>query len=284
MATRAGKSSSIASAFSLVAAEAWLVRHAFWAAWTLGHIVLALGYLWLFFARRADSVPEALSSALINTGSSWIAGLAFAVIIRRSVLTQRVIVQVAAHIVLAPIFSLAWYIFDISILGWRDGSLVSGALIEPFRGPAFLWQYFQGFAVYGALAALVYAASPRPASDTKATPTGPVQISPGNSLLVRSGDELVTLSLEDILLITSADDYVEIDIGARVLTVRRTMRQMEGELPGTFARVHRGAIVNLDRIVRAEPAGGGRMVLHLEEGRSVTTSKTGAKALRERSL
>ncbi|WP_390586933.1 LytTR family DNA-binding domain-containing protein [Erythrobacter sp. MTPC3] len=271
-------------ASNLFAIEAWLVRHAFLAAWTLGHVTLAMGYLWLFLARRADSVPEALSSALINTGSSWAAGLAFAVIIRRVVLTQRVIVQVAAHVVLAPTFSLVWYIFDISILGWRDGSLVSGALIEPFRGPAFLWQYFQGFAIYGALAALVYAAIPRAVPKIAAATGSPVQLSSGNNLLVRSGDELVTLALDDILLVTSADDYVEIDVGARVLTVRRTMRQMEEELPDTFARVHRGAIVNLDRIVRAEPAGGGRMVLHLEEGRSVTTSKTGAKVLRDRSL
>ncbi|MGB3469226.1 MAG: LytTR family DNA-binding domain-containing protein [Erythrobacter sp.] len=284
MASNAAKSGSAADRPSLEAFEGRIVRHAFWAAWTGGHIVIALGYFWLFVARSASSVDGALSSAIINTGSSWFTGLVFATLLKRVVLPQRVIVQAAAHIALAPVFSFGWYIFDISILGWRDGSLLTGALIEPFQGPAFLWQYFQGFAVYGALAALVYATTIRRAETAPVSQPQPAQATTASSLLVRDGDELVTLSFGDILLINSADDYVEVDIGTRVLMVRKTMRQMEQELPASFVRVHRGAIVNLDRIVRAEPGGGGRMVLHLEEGRSVTASKAGAKTLRDRTL
>ncbi|QUL37058.1 LytTR family DNA-binding domain-containing protein [Erythrobacter sp. JK5] len=284
MATRAGKTEAQTDGLTLAALEAWLVRHAFWAAWTAGHIIIALGYFWLFMARRASSVDDALASALINTGSSWLTGLLFAIMLTRFVLTQRVIVQAGAHVALAPVFSFGWYIIDISLLGWRDGSLLTGALIEPFQGPAFLWQYFQGFAVYGALAALVYATRRRPSTANSEPRREAAPVVRASSLLVRDGEELVSLSIEDILLVTSADDYVEIDIGTRVLTVRKTMRQLEDELPERFVRVHRGAIVNLDRVVRAEPGGGGRMVLHLEEGRSVTASKSGARALRERSL
>ncbi|WP_176472961.1 LytTR family DNA-binding domain-containing protein [Sphingomonas lenta] len=48
--------------------------------------------------------------------------------------------------------------------------------------------------------------------------------------------------------------------------------------------MHRSAIVNLDRVVRAEPAGGGRLLLHMEAGGVVQASRAGAKLVREQLL
>ena len=54
--------------------------------------------------------------------------------------------------------------------------------------------------------------------------------------------------------------------------------------PAKYVRVHRSWIVNTDRIARAEPAGGGRLLLHMETGQTISTSREGAKLLRNRVL
>jgi DNA-binding LytR/AlgR family response regulator len=42
--------------------------------------------------------------------------------------------------------------------------------------------------------------------------------------------------------------------------------------------------VNTHRIARAEPAGGGRLLLHMETGHTISTSRDGARLLRNRVL
>ena len=66
--------------------------------------------------------------------------------------------------------------------------------------------------------------------------------------------------------------------------VRRRLGEFESDLPENFVRVHRSAIVNLDRVVRCEPAGSGRISVHLEGSEAVIASRAGAKILRERTL
>lgn len=51
-----------------------------------------------------------------------------------------------------------------------------------------------------------------------------------------------------------------------------------------YVRVHRSWIVNTHRVARAEPAGGGRLLLHMENGQTVSTSRDGARQLRGRVL
>ena len=47
-------------------------------------------------------------------------------------------------------------------------------------------------------------------------------------------------------------------------------------------RVHRSRIVNIHKTDRAEPLGDGRLVLHMESGEPIQTSRAGAKSLRNR--
>jgi two-component system LytT family response regulator len=52
------------------------------------------------------------------------------------------------------------------------------------------------------------------------------------------------------------------------------MKVLEARLdPATFTRVHRSAIVNVARVVRAEPMGHGEYRLHLHGGARVDTSR-----------
>lgn len=60
----------------------------------------------------------------------------------------------------------------------------------------------------------------------------------------------------------------------------RTMASLESELPAPFERVHRRAIVNLDRVRRLEdlPSGGYRA--HLDDGLTVVFSRAAARRYR----
>ena len=87
------------------------------------------------------------------------------------------------------------------------------------------------------------------------------------------GTKIARIDLED-LVITDAT-------GKQLL--RMTLSDFERNLdPAKFARVHRSWIVNLDCVERVEPAGGGRMLLHMSTGHAVPASRTGARFLRNR--
>jgi DNA-binding LytR/AlgR family response regulator len=64
-----------------------------------------------------------------------------------------------------------------------------------------------------------------------------------------------------------------------------TLAEFESRLdPQRFVRVHRSRIVNLDHVDRAEPAGAGRLLLHMDNGEVVSTSRGGAQELKNRAI
>ena len=246
--------------------------------WSIGAIVLAIGYAWIFLA-SGSSPLGVLRSTLTNVGSAWVTGLLFAIGMRRALPNLGPAATLGFHLVVSAAFALSWYVIDITVQGWSYGSLVSGAQIRPFTGPAFLWQFFQGFAVYGALAGLVHAAIKEPPASVEE----PKRTLP-ERLLLKTGDEMVTIEPGDIVAIIAADDYSEVRTRMGDHLVRRRLGEFESDLPDNFVRVHRSAIVNLDRVVRCEPAGSGRISVHLEGSEAVIASRAGAKILRERTL
>jgi two-component system, LytTR family, response regulator len=61
-----------------------------------------------------------------------------------------------------------------------------------------------------------------------------------------------------------------------------SLARFEAILPSEhFVRAHRSQIVRLAAVTLAEPAGNARLLLHLEDGTRITTSRAGAKRLRE---
>lgn len=102
---------------------------------------------------------------------------------------------------------------------------------------------------------------------------------------VRIGEELRPLDIDTVVSIGGADDYAEVrTLGGKHL-VRVTLAEFAKSLdPAKYVRVHRSWIVNTHRIARAEPAGGGRLLLHMETGQTISTSRDGAKLLRNRVL
>ncbi|RUL76194.1 LytTR family transcriptional regulator [Dyella choica] len=100
---------------------------------------------------------------------------------------------------------------------------------------------------------------------------------------VRIGDELRPIDMDTVVSIGGADDYAEVWTLSGKHLVRMTLTDFTKSLdPARYARVHRSWIVNIHRIARAEPAGGGRLLLHMETGQTISTSRAGARLLRDR--
>lgn len=290
MATRAaGRGEAAGGPAWLARVDAGLLRavgaRPFGLPWTIGAGVALLGYLWVFAATTDLSPFGNLFTSVVNVGAAWLLGFPVARAVERWIARGRPAAQLLGHLLLAVAFSVGWYVLTITALAWRGGGLTTGATILPFRGIAFAWQIFQGFALYGAAAALATAAirrAPAP-NEASAAPPGPAPLPASDRLLVRDGDEIRAVDVDDIILIAAADDYAEVVTPTRRWLARRTLGEFEAELPSVFVRVHRSTLVNLNKLERAEPAGAGRMTLHLAGGESVVASRTGARLIRERS-
>jgi LytTr DNA-binding domain len=102
---------------------------------------------------------------------------------------------------------------------------------------------------------------------------------------VRIGEELRPLDIDMVVSINGADDYAEVSTTTGKHLVRMTLASFAKSLdPSKYIRVHRSWIVNTHRVIRAEPAGGGRLLLHMETGQTISTSRDGAKLFRNRVL
>jgi two-component system, LytTR family, response regulator len=85
---------------------------------------------------------------------------------------------------------------------------------------------------------------------------------------------LYFVKAEDIEWVDARGNYVSLHAGGRAHLVRGTMKAFEARLdPANFVRVHRSAIVNLDRIQRLEPHGHGEYLVTLRDGTKLRTSR-----------
>lgn len=82
------------------------------------------------------------------------------------------------------------------------------------------------------------------------------QLEPGDHLFLSDGKAARFVRVRAIVCIRGAGDYTELvlDDGKQLLS-SRPLKDWETRLPPGFARVHRTAIVNLDRVERIERTG-----------------------------
>src|SRR6185436_19266926 len=92
-------------------------------------------------------------------------------------------------------------------------------------------------------------------------------------ILVRIGMKDVVVGVSDIDWI-EADTYcAQLHVGSRAYVLRERMHMLESHLdPRAFVRVHRSAIVNLDRVREIEHDGRGDHTIVLTTGARVRTS------------
>jgi two-component system, LytTR family, response regulator len=99
--------------------------------------------------------------------------------------------------------------------------------------------------------------------------------SSADRVVVRDGETILVIPAHEIDWCGAEDNYVRIHAGAKRHLVRMTMRRLEEQLPrATFARIHRSAIVNVERVRECAPLGGGEYCVTLVNGIRLVVSRT----------
>lgn len=102
-------------------------------------------------------------------------------------------------------------------------------------------------------------------------------------LAIKSAGQVLFLRLADIDWIEAADYYACLHVGARSHLLRRSMAELEQDLdPKVFCRIHRSAIVNLERVRGLELGADGEQEVALENGAHLRMSRRYRKQLQSR--
>jgi two-component system LytT family response regulator len=100
-------------------------------------------------------------------------------------------------------------------------------------------------------------------------------------LAVESDHKILLVRVEDIDWIQSSGDYVRLHAGSACHLLRRTMKTLQTQLdPKRFLRVHRNAMVNLDRVTEFYLPPEGNMFVTLNSGASLPLRRHNRSALR----
>ena len=261
------------------------------AACVIGGLGLVFAYTAVFMLTVGGNLLGHMQDALSNCIPLALMAYGVMALIRARIIGMSLPVQAGFHILAAPLFGLAWYTSVIILLGLSNGSLMEGFSVSPFTGAAFTWQTFQGIMLYMLVAVSAYAFHYRAAfKDIEArieAMEARVSEAPeaGETLILRQGDELRPVDIEDIILVSGAGDYAEVMTADGTHLSRKTLSEFETLLPpARFVRVHRSRIVNIEAVLAAEPAGGGRLTLQMRGGHTTSTSRAGARLIKERSI
>jgi two-component system LytT family response regulator len=110
----------------------------------------------------------------------------------------------------------------------------------------------------------------------------PEPSSPVNRIVVRKGNAINLIPVEDIRYLEAQDDYVMIYHSAGKALKQQTMKSCEDNLSKTdFVRIHRSYIVKVGEIKRIEPYGKDNYVAILQSGDKLPVSRAGFKHLKE---
>ncbi len=105
--------------------------------------------------------------------------------------------------------------------------------------------------------------------------------SPAHRLFAKHRGGMVPVAVDRIARVDAVDGGVSLWVDGRALTMQSTLGELERRLdPRTFVRVHRGHIVNLDRVSSIKRYDERRLVLVLDDGTKLITSRNGSQALR----
>jgi two-component system LytT family response regulator len=93
-------------------------------------------------------------------------------------------------------------------------------------------------------------------------------------LLVKDGERMFFVPVERIDWLEAEGNYVRLHCGREAHLVRATLSGMEEQLdPARFTRIHRGTIVNLDRVKEVRPWFAGDYLVKLHDGGELRLSR-----------
>jgi two-component system LytT family response regulator len=126
-------------------------------------------------------------------------------------------------------------------------------------------------ALSGQLAALLGLAGAAPPASVPTTPAAP---EPAVRFEVRVGGRRIFVAVADVDWIEASDYYVQLHAGGRSHLLRETLQELEGRLdPRRFVRVHRSALVAVDRVSELRTDAAGRHHVLLRDGTRVPVSR-----------
>lgn len=101
-------------------------------------------------------------------------------------------------------------------------------------------------------------------------------------IVVKSDGRMFFVRPADIDWVEASANYVRLHARGESYPLRESMKHMEARLPhGAFVRIHRSAIVNLDRVRELQPWFHGEYIVVLNDGTKLTASRAYASRLRE---
>jgi two-component system LytT family response regulator len=143
-------------------------------------------------------------------------------------------------------------------------------LLKPVTGPRFARALARAKAQLDQRAAAGAGDQLRQLLETLASPTRHLR-----RIAVRTGDTTRFVDSDAIDWIAAAENYVELHVGAARHLVHVALGTLEKSLdPARFVRIHRSAIVQVDRICSARPAQHGEYILTLTGGATVRSGRS----------
>ncbi len=104
---------------------------------------------------------------------------------------------------------------------------------------------------------------------------------PMSRIVVKAGNDIRIVPLEEIKYIEAYDDYIKINIEGDCFLKKQTMAKTESMLPESeFIRVHRSFILNLNQVNRIELSGKDSYTAILRDQSSIPLSRSGYSKLK----
>jgi two-component system LytT family response regulator len=101
-------------------------------------------------------------------------------------------------------------------------------------------------------------------------------------IVVKDGARVHVIPIAKLDYVEAQDDYVALHSEGKSYLKQQPIGEIEAHLdPATFVRIHRSAIVNLERVARIEPYGKESRIAILHDGTRLPVSKSGYARLLE---
>jgi two-component system LytT family response regulator len=103
-----------------------------------------------------------------------------------------------------------------------------------------------------------------------------------NRIVVKTGNNIKIIPVQDITYLEAADDYVKIHTKEGVFLKNKTMGHFETQLEeAQFVRCHRSFIVNVQQVTRIEVHDKDNHIVVLRAGQSIPVSRNGYARLKK---
>ena len=91
---------------------------------------------------------------------------------------------------------------------------------------------------------------------------------------MRDAGRVLYFEVDDIDWIEADDYYVQLHVGAKAYHLRESLRDLETRLdPNRFLRIHRSAIVAIERVAELRPIANGDYTVRLRTGTDLRLSR-----------